>query len=236
MKNNYFLILFVLLNSFGLAAQTCQITSPVAGSSWVIGSPMLIQWNTSAFTTNVDLVLIDYTAGGSGVVALSIAANIPNSGTYNWVIPNTLSPKCVYGVYVQNVGKTNWCYGPSDICINRSNPCTNLVTNGDFETSTTITSSYTSNCVCALNTYCVSTNANLKCSNLFDWFAQSDLGAVRAAAAAAGLAEARPATWRRASPVRESSRTRSPSSAWVRFTSSSQDISLAQRSAAAAAE
>ena len=111
-----------MLMSMWLTAQTtCQLTSPIAGSSWVAGATMPIQWNTGAFSTNVNLVLIDYTAGGAGNVVLSIAGNIANSGTFNWVIPNTLPSKCVYGVYVENVGRTNWCYGPSNICIRKSN-------------------------------------------------------------------------------------------------------------------
>ncbi len=111
-----------MLMSLWLTAQTpCQLTAPVAGSSWIAGATMTINWNTTAFTTNVNLVLIDYTGGGAGNVVLSIAGNIANSGTYNWVIPNTLPSKCVYGVYVENVGKTNWCYGPANICIRKSN-------------------------------------------------------------------------------------------------------------------
>jgi PKD repeat protein len=45
-------------------------------------------------------------------------------------------------------------------------PCANLVSNGNFETSTNITSGYTASCACANSTYCINTNANLKCASL----------------------------------------------------------------------
>jgi PKD repeat protein len=116
MRAYIFLLLFFIGTTLSVA-QPCQLTAPIAGSSWTVGATMPIQWLTTAFTTNVNLTLIDYTSGGSGTVVLAIAGNIPNSGTFNWVIPTTLSPKCVYGVYVENVGRTNWCYGPADICL-----------------------------------------------------------------------------------------------------------------------
>ena len=116
MKRYTFLLLFLVGTTKALAQQ-CLLTAPVAGSSWTVGTTMPIAWNTLAFTTNVNLKLIDYTSGGSGTVVLAIAGNIPNTGTYNWVIPTTLSPKCVYGVYVENIGRTNWCYGPNNICV-----------------------------------------------------------------------------------------------------------------------
>ncbi|HLF46387.1 MAG TPA: PKD domain-containing protein [Chitinophagaceae bacterium] len=110
-------VLFVFSASNAISQQ-CLLTAPAAASSWVAGATMTIQWNTGAFSGNVNLTLIDYSINPpSGTVVLSIASNISNSGTYNWTIPNTLPAKCSYGVYIENVTKTNWCYGPSNICI-----------------------------------------------------------------------------------------------------------------------
>ena len=104
--------------SNAIAQQQCVITAPAAASSWTTGTNMPIQWNAGAFTSNVNISLIDYSIGPpSGTVVLSIATNVANTGNYNFLIPTTLPSKCTYGVYVENVNKTNWCYGPSNICI-----------------------------------------------------------------------------------------------------------------------
>ena len=79
---------------------------------------MPVQWNAGAFSSNVNISLIDYSINPpSGQVVYIIAGNVANTGNYSFLIPNTLPSKCTYGVYVENIIKTNWCYGPSNICI-----------------------------------------------------------------------------------------------------------------------
>jgi PKD repeat protein len=118
----YFLTIILTFHSFFAKAQTtCQVTAPTANSAWIAGATMTITWNAAAFTTNVNIQLNDYSIGLFGQVVLNIATNIPNTGTYNWVIPNTLPSKCAYAVYVGNVDRTNWCFSPANICIRKSN-------------------------------------------------------------------------------------------------------------------
>ena len=119
----YILAIFIFGISISNAAQSqCVITAPAAASSWTTGSNMPIQWNAAAFTSNVNLSLVDYSLNiPFGQVVVTIASNVANTGNYNFLIPGTLPSKCTYGVYIENVNKTNWCYGPSNICITNAN-------------------------------------------------------------------------------------------------------------------
>ena len=62
--------------------------------------------------------------------------------------------------------------------LNAQTPCPNLVTNGNFEaaTSTGFTSGLPVNCGCVLNTYCVTTNFNLKCPSTFPNYGDNTTG------------------------------------------------------------
>jgi len=61
---------------------TVALMSPSAGSNAAIGSRKTIEWLSSGCS----YVDIDYTSGETGLV--SIAANYPDVGHYNWVVPS----------------------------------------------------------------------------------------------------------------------------------------------------
>jgi hypothetical protein len=58
-----------------------QITSPNGGETWFIGESYLITWNNSFFEDNVDIYL-------QLPVRLEVVSDIPNTGSYEWLIPN----------------------------------------------------------------------------------------------------------------------------------------------------
>ena len=139
MKKYIITILFFAFTATAVKSQQqCMLTSPVAASAWIAGNTMPIQWNAGAFTGNVNLSLIDYSINyPNGQVVVTIATNVANTGTYNWLIPNTLPAKCTYGLYVENIIKTNWCYGPGNICISpvavSSGCCPKFSLGADFQ-------------------------------------------------------------------------------------------------------
>ena len=120
MKKYIVIILIFAFAALNGVSQQCVVTAPAAASSWVGGTIMPIHWNTAAFSGNVNLSLFDASIGPNGTVVVIIASGIPNTGTYNFLVPNTLPVRCTYGVYVENVIRTNWCYGPSNVCISQA--------------------------------------------------------------------------------------------------------------------
>ena len=90
----YILTIFIfgITISNTTAQQQCIITAPAAASSWVTGTNMPIQWNAGAFSSNVNLSLIDYSINyPNGQVVVTIATNVANTGNYNFLIPSLIS-------------------------------------------------------------------------------------------------------------------------------------------------
>ena len=76
-----------------VSAQSASITvvSPNGGESWAVGSTQTITWTTTGTVGNVK---IQYSFDNSGTWT-TIAANISNTGSYTWTVPNTPSPQCL---------------------------------------------------------------------------------------------------------------------------------------------
>jgi uncharacterized delta-60 repeat protein len=72
-----------------MPTETLQLTSPNGGEVWSTGSTQNITW---AYT-NINNVNIDYSID-SATTWTTIASNIPCTGTYSWIVPNTNSSKC----------------------------------------------------------------------------------------------------------------------------------------------
>ncbi len=68
------------------AVPQITVSSPNGGEKWQVESTHDITWTS----TNVANVNLDYSID-NGTNWVSIAANIPSSGTYSWTIPNTPS-------------------------------------------------------------------------------------------------------------------------------------------------
>ncbi len=80
-----------------LAAKYINITAPVATDNWTNGSAQNIKW-TDNIDENVDIILMQ-----GETIALTIADNTPNSGTYSWEIPTSLSNAVNYTIIVRSV-------------------------------------------------------------------------------------------------------------------------------------
>jgi hypothetical protein len=71
---------------------TLTLTSPNGGEIWEAGSVHTITWNSTGI--GVPNVNIWYTPIPNPENWLFIAGPIPNNGTYNWTVPNTVSSTC----------------------------------------------------------------------------------------------------------------------------------------------
>ncbi len=69
------------------------LNSPNGGENWEAGSTHNITWTSNSSVQNVKL---EYsTNSGSADSWTLITSSTPNSGTYNWTIPNIVTSKCV---------------------------------------------------------------------------------------------------------------------------------------------
>lgn len=94
-------VLFVLFSLLAVQAfgQTIVVTSPAAGVTWRAGEMHAITWTkTGAMDDEVKIRLIQ-----AGAIVLEIADNVPNTGSYTWVIPGAVVP----GRYVVRVRTMN---------------------------------------------------------------------------------------------------------------------------------
>lgn len=66
------------------------VATPNGGESWMVGTSHSIKWVTEGTVENVK---IEYTPGG-GKGWTTIIPSTPNTGTYNWTVPNTVSKRC----------------------------------------------------------------------------------------------------------------------------------------------
>jgi hypothetical protein len=71
------------------------VTSPVGGEVWTAGENREITWMAWGWTGNVN---IDYSTAGTGGTFIPVAMSAPNTGSYNWTLPDTESNQCVVRV------------------------------------------------------------------------------------------------------------------------------------------
>ena len=88
MKKSVLFLFAVLLFAGLVQAQSITVTSPAAGEFWSIGATRDIVWTIRG--TMDDEVKILLMRGGDRI--LEIAARVPNSGRYSWLIPGTVAP------------------------------------------------------------------------------------------------------------------------------------------------
>jgi hypothetical protein len=67
-----------------------SVTAPNGGEVWTIGTTHAITW-TASDNAAVDSVSIAYSTDGGATYPRAIAANLANTGTYAWVVPDTRS-------------------------------------------------------------------------------------------------------------------------------------------------
>jgi hypothetical protein len=72
---------------------TVKVYTPNGGELWDIGSIHAIQWQATGGMGSLTIDIWVSTTGSSGPWSV-IAQNQPNTGIYNWTIPNTPSPTC----------------------------------------------------------------------------------------------------------------------------------------------
>ncbi|MEJ5350509.1 MAG: hypothetical protein WHS65_02850 [Melioribacteraceae bacterium] len=71
-------------------SQSIKIISPNGGESWQAGTSQNITWSSVGITK----VKIEYSSN-NGLTWNEIINNLPNSGAYEWSVPNTLSTQCL---------------------------------------------------------------------------------------------------------------------------------------------
>ncbi len=76
-------------------APTLRVTSPNGGEVWQAGSTQTITWTSSSSIANVK---IEYSTtspwDGQLVDPQTIVESAPNSGSYRWTVPQSMSPVC----------------------------------------------------------------------------------------------------------------------------------------------
>ena len=80
-----------------LTPPAVQVTSPNGGEIWIGGSVHPVTW-TATDSAGVDSVRIDYSLGGAGGAWLPVAHGLPNSGTYAWTVPSSVSDSALVRV------------------------------------------------------------------------------------------------------------------------------------------
>ncbi len=86
-------------SKYPITFKMLNITSPIGGENWQVGTTKAIRWNACT----VDTITIEYSIN-NGQNWLLVSENVPTTAnTYNWVIPNTISSN----VLVRLVDKTN---------------------------------------------------------------------------------------------------------------------------------
>ena len=84
------------VRNFAVSEPVVTVNSPDGGENWKAGTAEEIRWTA---TDNVGVTSIDiaYSTDG-GATYQTIATEIPDSGAYNWTIPNTASGTCLVKV------------------------------------------------------------------------------------------------------------------------------------------
>ncbi|MFH0796378.1 MAG: Ser-Thr-rich GPI-anchored membrane family protein [Candidatus Omnitrophota bacterium] len=80
------------------------VTAPASSSSWKVGSNYTITWNTNGPIQNVDIL---YSINSGSAFPYTVAANLANSGSKTWTIPDTVTPNAVVRVRDASSGNTD---------------------------------------------------------------------------------------------------------------------------------
>jgi hypothetical protein len=81
-----------------------SVFSPTFGSTWFIGGTYNVSW-FSTNLTSVEILLLTTDASQNILIALTISPSAPNSGSFSWTIPASVSPSSnAYFVTVRPVG------------------------------------------------------------------------------------------------------------------------------------
>ena len=80
--------------TFSIANLTIILTAPNGGEPWSYNTTYAIQWSTNG---QVDGIRIEFSTN-NGTSWTLITPNAPNTGSYNWAVPNILSDNCLVRV------------------------------------------------------------------------------------------------------------------------------------------
>lgn len=83
--------------TYDATAPEVTVTSPNGGENWLGGSIQDITWTATDANLGETPITIEYSLNG-GVNWDTIAANVANTGTYSWVVPNLSSSNCLVRV------------------------------------------------------------------------------------------------------------------------------------------
>lgn len=81
-------------------APTLTVTAPNGGENWTIGTTHNVTWTSSNLTGNLGIMLLIGTSGNYSTVGF---VQTPTVGSYNWTIPNTLTPGTQMKIRVYSV-------------------------------------------------------------------------------------------------------------------------------------
>jgi hypothetical protein len=89
-------------------APSITVTSPNGGEVWQAGSVHPVTWTS---TGTIARVKVEFSPGGNwGSVFSTVAADLPNSGSYSWTVPSVYSANC----YVRVSDAAGTCSDMSD--------------------------------------------------------------------------------------------------------------------------
>lgn len=84
----------------GQITPSITVTSPNGGENWVKGTMHPITWNSTGIMGNVQIGLVRTNGINAGVRV--IARNVPNTGIFNWNLPNNIPIGTEYRVIVRS--------------------------------------------------------------------------------------------------------------------------------------
>ena len=77
---------------------TFSIIYPKGGESWHVGDTVNITWISSNLPKNAPLSIFLISPNGSGVDIIGNAESVPNTGSYSWTIPRSISGTSIVGI------------------------------------------------------------------------------------------------------------------------------------------
>jgi len=90
-------------NTSSAPVPTIALTAPAGGEVWLGGTHQNILWIAASGTPPLNISL-DYSTAGAAGPWTGIAANLSNSGSYDWTVPNTPSINCYIRATVTDTG------------------------------------------------------------------------------------------------------------------------------------
>jgi hypothetical protein len=78
--------------AYSAAHPSITVTSPNGGETWKVGETHNITWNSSGYSAgNVSISLVENMGGVTAPCTYQITSLSSNPGSYNWVIPETIT-------------------------------------------------------------------------------------------------------------------------------------------------